>query len=320
MNQESDVARNLASQLLAGDFEEAGMLARAHELLVAPRRGVLRLIKVIVARFAPGSRPPRRILERFILSEGRFHKLLQAEDFSLNCIPAPAPRMYPASGFHAPARPILHQGELANLLNVRFEELQWFADLRQLEPRATQDPLRHYKYLWKIKASGSVRLLEAPKQRLKALQRFLLKAVIDPIPPHSASHGFRSGHSILSFTAPHIQQSVVLKLDIKDFFPSIFRARILGIFLTAGYPEPVAGLLAGLCTNTTPLGIVAAAPVDQPVELRRLRDLYYRPHLPQGAPTSPALANLCCYRLDCRLAGLARSADANYSRYADDLL
>jgi hypothetical protein len=50
-----------------------------------------------------------------------------------------------------------------------------------------------------------------------------------------------------------------------------------------------------------------------------LRRLYAQPHLPQGAPTSPALANLCAYRLDCRLAALAKSADATYTRYADDL-
>jgi RNA-directed DNA polymerase len=43
------------------------------------------------------------------------------------------------------------------------------------------------------------------------------------------------------------------------------------------------------------------------------------PHLPQGAPTSPALANLSAYRLDRRLAGLVETAGISYSRYADDL-
>ena len=47
--------------------------------------------------------------------------------------------------------------------------------------------------------------------------------------------------------------------------------------------------------------------------------MYTRPHLPQGAPTSPALANRIAYRMDCRLRGLAESCRGVYTRYADDL-
>ena len=106
-------------------------------------------------------------------------------------------------------------------------------------------------------------------------------------------------------------------MDLKDFFPSIRPARVLHVFLTAGYPEPVAALLAGLCTTLTPSAVLHGVPTEHQAAVRRI---YECRHLPQGAPTSPALANLCAYRLDSRLAGLSGAAGASYTRYADDLL
>jgi hypothetical protein len=231
--------------------------------------------------------------------------------------------MCPAAG--PPRRwkpfPLRTVGELGEWLNLRPNELAWFADCRTLEAKLPPGPLRHYIYRWQGKRDGSLRLIEAPKQRLKSIQRLLLQAILARIPAHEAAHGFRAGRSIRSFVTPHVGRDIVLRLDLKDFFPGILRARIMAIFLTAGYPESVARVLAGLCTNSAPSEFVKAArsPAD-PKELRRLKLLYQRPHLAQGAPTSPALANLAAYRLDCRLTGLAEAAGADYTRYADDLV
>ena len=101
---------------------------------------------------------------------------------------------------------------------------------------------------------------------------------------------------------------------------------MLAIYLTAGYPEPVARLLTGLCTQHGASGCLEPGriPLDQARSRSSAvwlaRRLYRQPHLPQGAPTSPALANLVAHRLDTRLAGLARAVQASYTRYADDLV
>ena len=106
---------------------------------------------------------------------------------------------------------------------------------------------------------------------------------------------------------------MVVRLDLEDFFAAVTAARVFGIFRTAGYPESVAHTLTGLCTNVVP----AHESVSGHYRLaRRLAT----PHLPQGAPTSPALANLAAFGLDRRLSGLAAAIGARYSRYADDLV
>lgn len=211
-------------------------------------------------------------------------------------------------------------GALADWLQVSVGELDWFADLKQLGYKTDASRLRHYRYQISSKRSGAIRLIESPKPRLKELQRKILAGILEKIPPHPAAHGFLKNRSIKTFTAPHVGRRIVLKMDLKDFFASVAAARVQAFFRTLGYPEPVAKLLRGICTNAVPLDVWHTPPFDiNPQEVREARVLYARPHLPQGAPTSPSLANLCLYRMDCRLLGLANSAGAEYTRYADDL-
>lgn len=203
-------------------------------------------------------------------------------------------------------------GDLARWLDTPVGALEWFADQWRLTP---QRALQHYHYRWIEKRSGGLRLIEIPKQRLHAMQGRILRGMLDLVPAHPAAHGFRRGRSCVSHAALHTGKRFVIRMDLKDFFPSIPASRVHALFAKLGYSDSVAGLLARVCTTRTPES--AFGDVQLPwSERHALRS----PHLPQGSPCSPALANLCAFRLDIRLDALAASMGARYSRYADDLV
>jgi retron-type reverse transcriptase len=161
------------------------------------------------------------------------------------------------------------------------------------------------------KKTGGVRLISAPLPRLKAAQHWVLKNILEKLPVHEAAHGFRAGRSIVSNARPHVGAAVVVNLDLKEFFPTVMYPRVKGFFVKLGYSEATATALALLCTEPD---------VDE-VELDGQRYFVAQGarRLPQGAPTSPALTNLLCKRLDRRLLGAARKLGFTYTRYADDL-
>jgi hypothetical protein len=261
----------------------------------------------------------------FLLADPGFESACASEHgVSITRRRQPASVMAPAPGPPAawPVPALVTSADLAKRLKLEPQELDWFADCQSRESRngAAHEALRHYRYRWQPKRSGGARLVEAPKPRLKAIQRVLLHTLLDAIPPHEAAHGFRAERSARTHAAPHVGRPVVVTLDLADFFPSITVARVVALFRTAGYPEEVARQLAGLCTNSVPAGVWSdpACPF-RGRDLWQVRRLYGQPHLPQGAPSSPALANLAAYRLDARLTGLAAALGARYTRYADDL-
>ena len=297
----SAVISVLARSLLAGDANADDVYARAVCTLGRPWRWLRPLAVRYVGKFTGRIRPRRREVIRFLRDDQGFksasakykHKIAIAQ-----WIAEPA-RMEPK--WELPL--IESTGALAEWLSLTPAELEWFADLKDLN---ANPKLQHYRYRVMEKRTGGIRLLECPKPRLKQLQRRILTGILDRIPPHPAVHGFVKGRSIATFAQPHVGKKVVLKLDLKDFFPGSPAARVQAVFRTLGYPENVADLLGGICTNTAPASVVKES-------------LYRRPHLPQGAPSSPSLASLMAWRLDCRLSALARTAGATYTRYADDL-
>ncbi|QOY86896.1 reverse transcriptase family protein [Paludibaculum fermentans] len=309
----------LARCFASGEPTADGIAARTAQALGRPWFWLLPLARRYLKAHGALTRPKRQEVIRFLLDDTGFrhraHKLSVAKWLT------EPQRMQPvqaAAEWNLPE--LVTEGDLASWLSVRPEELDWFADPKGLNARTSRPPLEHYHYRVLAKRRGGIRLIEAPKPRLKEMQRQILGEILDLVPAHPAAHGFCPGRSIRTFAEPHVGRPVVLRMDLQDFFPSLPAARIQAVFRTLGYPELVADLLAGVCTNRTHSSVLRTPrPAIPQVELIEARRLYHWPHLPQGAPTSPALANLCAYRADCRLTGLARNFGAIYTRYADDL-
>ncbi len=324
---DSWIIDGLVEAFLAGPWNAEGLAERGGRILRRKYRWLDPLVRRVMAAFPEGTRPRAAKLAALLRCDKKLDTIKGGSCLRFDRTPQPA--MTPAPGPPAswPVPALTTPAELERLLELEPNQLDWFADWQRRERTAVVEPLRHYRYRWVTKRSGSLRLLEAPKPRLKQLQRRVLESILAHIPPHDAAHGFRPGRSVSSFVEPHVGRTIVLKMDLRDFFATITAARVVSILLTAGYPEPVARRLAGLCTNTVPRAVLRAAS-GEGIELDRARDLaiwqagqlYGQPHLPQGAPTSPALANLAAFRLDARLSGLARAAGADYTRYADDLV
>lgn len=313
----ADLARALAAGFLAGEWTQPGLVSSGAVVLGRRPRWLSPLARQVLALYprAPLDRP--RELAATIASRPAAEKAA-----------ATGPQVHVVAGTRMLTNrwrlPEVHTlAELADLLDLGDSELDWFADPRHLARSAADVPLQHYRVTHRTAASSAIRVLEAPKPRLKAIQRVLLHRLAARIPPHEAATGFRPGGSVHAYARPHADRPVVLRLDLEAFFASVTVSRVYGIWRTAGYPEPVAHALAGLVTAVLPRSSWRAIP--RPADAGLL-DAHWRlgrrlavPHLPQGAPTSPAMANLAAYRLDVRLTALAASWGGRYTRYADDL-
>ncbi|MCH9653192.1 MAG: reverse transcriptase family protein [Planctomycetes bacterium] len=202
--------------------------------------------------------------------------------------------------------------ELSQWLDIPLGKLAWLTHRFNQFDRPDDVGDSHYAYHWLPKRNG-FRLIEAPKPFLKIAQQQILQELLSKIPVHSTAHGFITGHSPVTNARPHVGKRVVVKFDLENFYTSVKFSRVVSIFRSVGYCREAAICLARLTTS--------AVPMSMPFPDGSVRPLYpyLSRHLPQGASTSPALANLSAFSLDVRLSGLARSFGADYTRYADDL-
>lgn len=203
------------------------------------------------------------------------------------------------------APPVSSLSELAAHLGLSEGELDWL--------RARYRGSAHYRLRLIPRSDGRMRLLEIPKAWLKQVQRQILRELLPATACSAHAHGFVPGRSAITHARQHCGRGSLLQLDLRDWFASIALPRVRSLFLDLGYPREVAEALAQLCTVRLDAASLAQLPAALRMAMRDRR-------LPQGAPTSPALANLCAIELDRRLAAYAATAGWRYSRYADDLV
>ncbi|MCL1894891.1 MAG: reverse transcriptase family protein [Holophagaceae bacterium] len=145
------------------------------------------------------------------------------------------------------------------------------------------------------KGNNKKRTIAAPDNRLKQIQKKIADILLSIYEPKKCVHAFVKNKNIVSNARPHLKSRHVLRLDIKDFFPSIHFGRVRNLFEASpfNFSREISTAIAIICC--------------------------YKGSLPQGAPTSPIISNMICLRMDAQLSRLAEDNFCSYTRYADDI-
>lgn len=308
-----ELARRLALALIDGALDEAAV----RERIMRAFRPITAWLVDASVRHAPFAEDRDRdaLIARLLADDVFMREAAAAPPVRWRAVPL-GPRIESEARLAVADIPRLEtDAALAHWLHLAPGELDWFADAWR-EDECAAERLRHYRYRWKPREYGPDRLLEIPKPHLAMIQRRIDAAILRRVPVHEAALGFVRGRSALAHARRHSGREFVLRIDLEQFFTTIAAARVRGVFRLIGYGETTARALTALVTHRVPIRVLATAP--HPIAWTdRLR--WREPHLPQGAPSSPALANLVAWSLDARLDGWARSRGLAYSRYADDL-
>jgi RNA-directed DNA polymerase len=152
----------------------------------------------------------------------------------------------------------------------------------------------YYYYEYTIpKKSGGERIIRQPGRRLKAIQAWILRNILDKLQSSRHATAFQKRKCLKDNVTPHRYNRYFLCIDLEDFYHSIKTYRVKMLFELIGYPASAASVLGYLCTCKNAL--------------------------PQGGITSPSLSNLICGKLDKRLSSYTSRRNIVYTRYADDM-
>jgi retron-type reverse transcriptase len=179
--------------------------------------------------------------------------------------------------------PVIHGSEIAHFIGIS----------PKLVGHMAKRPRKYYRSFRIPKKNGKARLITAPRVFLKTVQRYILDCILQPVPVHPSACGFVREKNCADGAEAHVKRPFVWNIDLKDFFPSIHQQSVHDVFKRFGYPEKAARFLAQLCCLDGAL--------------------------PQGAPTSPAIANHVFASSDVELLKYAAAHKIKYTRYADDL-
>jgi RNA-directed DNA polymerase len=203
--------------------------------------------------------------------------------------------------------PILSLGHLAHLTGAPYLYLREIVQRRR-------DP---YDDIARPKRTGGVRWLSAPEPVLMDVHRVVLRRALRNLPLHPSSFAYQEGRSILQCAQQHVGARWMMKFDLHAFFEHVHERDVFKVFENRGYFPLVALELARICTRA---GIATSPTHRDRYTAIPSYDVNVHGRLPQGAPTSGALANAVATPLDHDLHRLATSAGFVYTRYSDDMV
>ena len=205
---------------------------------------------------------------------------------------------------------IFDTSHLAFMLNMSHRDLVHIAFMASV----------FYKYFAIKKRNGGYRRIMAPYMHLRQIQLWINKNILSKVQQPEYVTAFVKGRNTKMNARMHENRAYVLKVDLSNFFESINVRRVCAAFMWMGYESSVASCLAKLCTAK--IDDYKYDMLGERPEIQTLFDELMQRHEPfliQGAPTSPALANIVCGRMDKRMKRLSQETGFNYSRYADDM-